>query len=192
MNKSSKTREILINVARSLFAEHGVSNVTMNDIANASNKGRRTIYTYFNSKEEIYIAAIEKELDKTIEKLKAVEAKNINPRRKLIEYIFTRLDTMKELVTRNGNLKGDFFQDVATVEKCRKKIDIQELQIIKNILKEGVEKSYFHVENVDITAMMIHFGLRGIEIPYIKDNIREKLKNNRINITKFLLRGLSI
>ena len=40
-----KTREKLIEVARQLFARKGIENTTMNDIANASEKGRRTNYT---------------------------------------------------------------------------------------------------------------------------------------------------
>ena len=48
----SKTREMLIDVARQLFARMGVDNTTMNDIALASKKGRRTLYTYFKSKNE--------------------------------------------------------------------------------------------------------------------------------------------
>ena len=43
-----KTRERLIEVARQLFTNKGIENTTMNDIANASDKGRRTIYTYFS------------------------------------------------------------------------------------------------------------------------------------------------
>ena len=35
----SKTRDMLIDVARQLFAKDGVDNTTMNDIATASNKG---------------------------------------------------------------------------------------------------------------------------------------------------------
>lgn len=46
----SKTRDKLIEVARQLFTNKGVENTTMNDIAAASEKGRRTIYTYFKSK----------------------------------------------------------------------------------------------------------------------------------------------
>lgn len=45
-----KTREKLIEVARQLFVHKGLENTTMNDIANASEKGRRTIYTYFRNK----------------------------------------------------------------------------------------------------------------------------------------------
>mgnify|MGYP002523320636 FL=1 len=58
-----KTRKKLVDVARQLFAKNGLENTTMNDIAQASGKGRRTLYTYFNSKEDIYWAVIEEELD---------------------------------------------------------------------------------------------------------------------------------
>lgn len=57
----SKTRQKLVDVARQLFAKNGMENTTMNDIALASGKGRRTLYTYFKSKEDIYYAVIEGE-----------------------------------------------------------------------------------------------------------------------------------
>ena len=54
---ASKTRERLLEVAHQLFASNGVERTTMNDIATASDKGRRTIYTYFKNKREIYEAS---------------------------------------------------------------------------------------------------------------------------------------
>jgi AcrR family transcriptional regulator len=45
-----KTRAKLVDVARQLFAKKGVEETTMNDIAVASKKGRRTLYTYFKSR----------------------------------------------------------------------------------------------------------------------------------------------
>lgn len=59
----SKTRAKLVDVARQLFAKNGVDDTTMNDIAVASKKGRRTLYTYFKSKEDIYMAVVESELE---------------------------------------------------------------------------------------------------------------------------------
>ena len=59
----SKTRAKLVDVARQLFAKNGVDETTMNDIALASKKGRRTLYTYFKSKEEVYMAVVESELE---------------------------------------------------------------------------------------------------------------------------------
>ena len=40
-----KTKDLMIEVARQLFARVGFTNTTMNDIADASKKGRRTLYT---------------------------------------------------------------------------------------------------------------------------------------------------
>ena len=60
----SKTRQLLVDVARQLFAKNGLENTTMNDIAQASGKGRRTLYTYFKSKDDIYYAVIETELER--------------------------------------------------------------------------------------------------------------------------------
>ena len=102
----SKTKAKLVDVARQLFAKMGVENTTMNDIALASKKGRRTLYTYFKSKDEIYLAVVESELDILSDMMKRVAEKNISPDEKLLEMIYTRLDAVKEVVYRNGTLRA--------------------------------------------------------------------------------------
>lgn len=67
-----KTREKLIEVARQLFARKGVAKTTINDIAEASAKGRRTVYTYFRNKKEIYDAVIEAESDRMVQGLRKI------------------------------------------------------------------------------------------------------------------------
>ncbi|MBO5974252.1 MAG: helix-turn-helix transcriptional regulator, partial [Paludibacteraceae bacterium] len=96
----TKTKDVLIEVARQLFAEKGKENTTMNDIALESKKGRRTIYTYFSTKEEIFLSVIERELRDLLDALVTVEKKNIPADEKLKEYIFVRLDKFKEIIER--------------------------------------------------------------------------------------------
>ena len=103
----SKTRQKLVDVARQLFAKNGLENTTMNDIALASDKGRRTLYTYFKSKEDIYYAVIESELERLSDQLDEVAAKKIPPQEKIIELIYMHLSMIRETVVRNGNL-GEF------------------------------------------------------------------------------------
>ena len=74
----SKTRAKLVEVARELFARKGIESTTMNDIAQASGKGRRTLYTYFRSKEEVFYAVIESELELLSQKMDAVAAMNVS------------------------------------------------------------------------------------------------------------------
>ncbi len=107
-----KTRALLVDVARQLFAKNGFEDTSMNDIAVAANRGRRTLYTYFNSKEEIYLAVIQTELERLYERMEEVARKPIQPEEKMVQLIFAHLEVMKEAVYRNGNLRAEFFRDV--------------------------------------------------------------------------------
>lgn len=103
-----KTRDKLIDIARQLFAHKGIENTTMNDIAIAAEKGRRTIYTYFKNKRDIYNAVVETESDKVLSKLSEIAKLQIPADEKLMEFIFQRFDAMKDLVHRNGSLRAGF------------------------------------------------------------------------------------
>ena len=118
-----KTRALLVDVARQLFAKNGFEDTSMNDIAVAANRGRRTLYTYFNSKEEIYLAVIQTELERLYERMEEVARKPIQPEEKMVQLIFAHLEVMKEAVYRNGNLRAEFFRDVWKVESVRKTFD---------------------------------------------------------------------
>lgn len=169
----SKTRDMLVDVARQLFARMGVDNTTMNDIAQASRKGRRTLYTYFKSKNEIYLAVVESELD----------------------FIYSRLDAVKALVFRNGTLRATFFRDIWRVEKVRKSFDLREVEIIKGILDDGVKEGIFSMPDTDITALVLHHALKGLEVPYIRgimgDNISQRIKR-RDNVMNLIFNGIKI
>ena len=171
----SKTKAKLVDVARQLFAKMGVENTTMNDIALASKKGRRTLYTYFKSKEDIYMAVVESELDMLSDMMKRVAEKNISPDEKMIEMIYTRLDAVKEVVFRNGTLRANFFRDIWRVEKVRKRFDAKEILLFKDVLREGVEKGVFRIDHIDMTAELVHYCVKGIEVPYIRGHIGAKL-----------------
>ena len=175
----SKTRAKLVDVARQLFAKNGVDNTTMNDIAVASTKGRRTLYTYFKSKEDIYIAVVESELDRVGEALDKVASENIAPDIKILKLIETHLDAIKMIVRRNGTLRASFFRDIWQVERVRRNLNQHEIALFKQVLIEGNEKGIFEVENVDILADILHYCVKGIEVPYIRGKIGDYLDDRK-------------
>ncbi len=170
-----KTRAKLVDVARQLFAKKGVEDTTMNDIAVASRKGRRTLYTYFKSKEQIYMAVVESELEMLSDRLKEAAGKTMSPDKKILELIMTHLDTIKMVVYRNGTLRASFFRDIWRVEAVRKHFDQNEIVLFRRILEEGKMQGYFDIDNVDITADILHYCIKGIEVPYIRGQIGEGL-----------------
>lgn len=163
----SKTRQILVDVARQLFAKNGVERTTMNDIAQASGKGRRTLYTYFSRKEEIYAAVIESELERLSDKLDEVAAMKMRPQEKIIELIYTHLSQIRETVVRNGNLRAEFFRNIWTVEKVRKKFDEDEIAIFRKVYTEGKAEGEFDIDNIEMVANITHYCIKGLEVPYI-------------------------
>ncbi len=191
----SKTRDMLIDVARQLFARIGVDDTTMNDIAMASKKGRRTLYTYFKNKNEIYQAVVETELNRLYKMLQDVAVKDLPADEKLITFIYTRLDAIKAIVLRNGTLRANFFRDIWRVEKVRKNFDIRETELIKGILEAGIKEHVFEMPDVGITAVVLHHALKGLEVPYIRgsmgDTTNQRLRR-KDNVVNLIFNGIKI
>ena len=163
----SKTRQKLVDVARQLFAKNGIANTTMNDIAVASGKGRRTLYTYFSRKEDVYYAVIESELERLSDKLDEVANCKMRPQDKIIELIYTHLSMIKETVVRNGNFRAEFFRNIWMVEKARKNFDEDETEILRRIYAEGREDGEFDIDNIELVADITDYGSKGLEVPFL-------------------------
>ena len=188
-----KTREKFIEVARQLFARKGVENTTMNDIASASDKGRRTIYTYFKSKREIFNAVIDNESEQLLHRLRLILAKPVSPEDKLKEYVECRLQTMREIVSRNGSLRAGFFRDVRKVDRARAIITRKEAALLIEILNEGIETGDFRIRNVKECALVIVNAIHGLDVPYIRDSLSQYgLGEERIKrvIADLILHGI--
>lgn len=167
----TKTRQKLLEVARELFAHKGLEATTMNDIAAASGRGRRTLYTYFRNKEEIYYAVIEEELERLSEKMDEVASMDVEPEEKIFTLIYTHLSIIRDTVARNGTLRAEFFRNIWMVEKVRKAFDVEEHRILQKVLQEGVDKGRFRIENVGLMADIVYYSVKGLEVPYIYDRL---------------------
>ena len=185
----TKTRQRLIEVARELFAKNGLEATTMNDIAKASGRGRRTLYTYFRHKEEIYYAVIEEELALLSEKLEGVTRIHADPEEKIFALIYTHLSIIRETVLRNGSLRAEFFRDIWMVEKFRRTFDEKEHRILQLVLQEGIDKGRFRIENVGLMTDIIHYSVKGLEVPYIYDRLGDGLTEDE---TYPIVRGILV
>lgn len=184
---------MLIDVARQLFARLGVDNTTMNDIAVASHKGRRTLYTYFNNKNEVYQAVLESELEQMHKSLQTVSGFNLPADEKLLLFFNTRFETIKNVVARNGTLKADFFRDIWRVQNVRKSFDRKEIQILKDILTKGIKDGIFEMPDVDATASILHHALKGLEVPYIRGQFKStniEDQSQKENIAYIIFQGI--
>lgn len=188
-----KTKRNLIEIARQLFAKKGVDGTTMNEIAEASRYGRRTLYTYFKNKKDIYKAVIGSELEKLYASLEDVIRRDLPADDKLMIFTFSRLNVIKEVVTRNGTLRADFFRDIWLVENVRKEFDKKEIHYLESILDDGVKSEIFAVADIPKTAEILHFALKGLEVPVIRGvlNLRLDRQEDREIVYNLIFEGLN-
>lgn len=169
-----KTREKLIDVARQLFAHKGIENTTMSDIANASDKGRRTIYTYFKSKKEIYNAVIERESEQLVARLRDVVKSDLSPEEKLNRFIDLRVDVIVEAIMQyyDGNvmLRSLFMRNVKKIEKIRYMALEKEREILDEIVKEGLKSGVFDAERTRDLFPAVVMIFQGLELSYLRNN----------------------
>ncbi len=186
-----KTKDKLIEVARHLFAQKGMEDTTMNDIAVSSGKGRRTLYTYFKNKEEVFYAVIENEMQRMSNRLRAVAAKELEPEDKLLQIIYTHLSLIKEAVVRNGNLRAEFFRNIWLVEKVRKEFDTTEIELITQIMMQGIRQGKFDIKNIRMSAEIMHYCIKGLEVPYIYGRLGNSISASRPMVQQVIHRMMA-
>ena len=186
-----KTRNKLIDVARQLFAKNGLDDTTMNDIAIASGRGRRTLYTYFKSKEEVFEAVVENEMEHMSNRLRLIADKDLEPEDKLVQLVYTHLSLIKEVVIRNGNLRAEFFRNIWLVEKVRKAFDLAEVDIIQKIIMQGIRQGKFDVANIRMSVDIIHYCIRGLEVPYIYGRLGVSIQTSRPMVKQVIHRAMA-
>jgi hypothetical protein len=187
------TREILINAARKLFGQIGITNTTINDVAVESQKGRRTVYTYFKNKNELLDAVIKEEVHFVVSSLEQVMKQELDPLNKFITYTITRMNVIRTAVQRNGSLQAEFFRDVIKVGLVLRKLERIEIKNLEKILMDGIEKNIFDIANVNKAAVFAHFIMRGIDIPYIRgafDEVGEEKDAGLKRKIRILIQGI--
>lgn len=173
----SKTRERLVEVARQLFLRKGVENTTMAEIANASEKGRRTVYTYFRNKREIHQAVVESESEQIIGRQRGIQRSGLSASAKLEQMIRARLEILKcptsnAAAARRGDpsaaaspLSFKSLLEGTRAGKARRLATFKELEIFREIIAEGVAAGEFPPAQAQrLQALMLVLAL-GVDNP---------------------------
>ena len=116
---------------------------------------------------------IESESDDLLQNLNSIVTKLASPEQKLREYVATRMETMRQIVSRNGSLRAGFFRDVRKVDRARSVISKKEIKMLMHILHEGVVLGVFDIPNIKEWAIIITNSINGFDVPYIRNSLTE-------------------
>lgn len=190
MLDKDEVKETIVNVARHIFSRFGFKKTTMDEIAMATRKGKSSIYYYFTSKEEIFQAVVEKEALILRKELVHGIHNAGSPQQKLKAHVLIRMRSMEKLANYYSAIKDDYLSHLGFIENIRKKYDQEEIQMMENILNEGVKDNIFEIEDTSLAAIAIVTALKGLEIPLFL-NVEEKDVERRLDhLIQILFNGV--
>ena len=163
--KNSKA-ELIVDVAQRLFAKYGFKKTTIDEIAHSAHIAKGSIYYYFDSKEDIFRAVLDKENRLWSQKVREVINRASTPQEKLRAYLVTRTKYLSKLTNFYSALREEYLEHYAFIENMRKRYFREEIEIVKAILEEGVKKGIFKVEELGLMAFVIVAALKGLEYPW--------------------------
>ena len=189
-----KTREKLIDVACQLFARNGVENTTMNDIAEASEKGRRTIYTYFKNKLEIFNAVIERESEQSVVKLREVLSLNLTATEKIELFYKIKFKSVQEELIKQDSLYSYFSLDLKRFNRIRRLTSTKETEILQSILAEGISAKEFSPIQAKKLISLNSVIFQGLDMSIYKDTTisEEDKKALEENILEYIIAAIKL
>jgi len=151
-------KQSILDGALKVFKTHGIEKTTMDEIALESGFGKATLYYYFASKDEVFIAIMEDGWKKLWEGIESKIIEELGPRKKFMGII----KTMANIVRDNRILYGFLFTAPNHIQDESKQIwkTYQErlYAILKSIIEEGIKKKEF----IDLNPGMLMKAIGGL------------------------------
>jgi AcrR family transcriptional regulator len=183
----AEVRGQIVGVARKIFTRYGFKKTTMEEIAAATHKGKSSIYYYFQSKEDIFRAVVEKEADELKEQLDRALRTDASPLEKLKAYILFRLHHLRTLKNFYAALNDEYLSHLGFILEIRQNFDQEELQLVKEIIEEGMTDGSFQITSSEIGAIAIATMMKGLELPLL---LSQEHKTDREELLDDLIRVL--
>ncbi len=160
----------------------------MNDIATASDRGRRTIYTYFRTKSEIYQAVVETEAGKVLRDLEERVALWQHPADKLRALMEFRISVALENI--HGYevwIKSLFSRDVKRASSVRTMVTDRLYGMIDEIVAEGIASGDFIPAQANRVASMLTMIVRGSDWTVMREAERDRYDTWRNDCINFII-----
>lgn len=182
--------EQILNAAKKLFTNYGFKKVSMDEIASEAGVTKKTVYTYFSSKEELLKYCIKEELQNMRKIIENVESKKLNFMETVHQVIYNLLKYkknckfLKMLFKESEILKNEQLKDNLKI------VDKEIQNYIRKQLELAIQNDKIEVQNIDITTFLIYKMYIALMIDWNEDYKKLDEKEIADNILHFLVNGL--
>ena len=191
----SNTRDKILSVADKLFSRYGFHKTSMDEIAKTARKAKGSLYYHFASKEDLFTAVVEKEMDNLKHQLSLIITNNqLTADKKIKQYLIKRMQILYDAANYQEALKADFYEHFDFIDDLREDLISWEKIQIKNILLQGIEENIFEPntsENIDVMLDVFIMVLKGLEVPFLLQGKYEEYSPYFGGLLNILIKGVS-
>jgi TetR/AcrR family transcriptional regulator len=180
----------IVDAARKLFYKFGFKKVSMDEIAREAGVTKKTVYTYFSSKEELFKYFIQEELDNMKKIVEDIEKEDLDFFEAVHQIIFQLIKYKNKrqffkLMTNEAEVLKS-----SIASKSLNLIDEQIQSYIYDIVKNAMDKGYIKKENPEVVTFLVY--KMYIALMFDWSETREKLDEEEIakTILDILKNGL--
>ncbi len=188
-----RTSEIL-EAARKVFAKKGFHDATVDDIANAAGVAKGTVYLYYRSKQEVYLAALKfgiaqmysalveevRQVSTTEEKLRALIAAKLAYFEENRDFFKIYYFELGKIPTHPGTIDSEF-----------KSLYLDQARLVESILKEGSRKKAIRNLRTDQAAFAISDLIRGVVTQRVLGWTKSKISQDVEFIFDLIWKGIA-
>ena len=182
--------DVILKAAKKLISKFGYKKVSMDEIALEAGVTKKTVYSYFSSKEELLNALIRNELERMRKELEEIEEQKGDLLLSAHEGIYNLLK-----FRRKNNLFKILFEEAEVLKnaKLKESLDIIEKDVIsyiKSVLEDANSKGKICVKNVDVMAFLIYKMYLALMIEWNENYKKLDEKEIADNILQILESGI--
>jgi AcrR family transcriptional regulator len=181
MSESKESQEdLILTSARNAFAKFGYEKTTMKDIARGAKLKKPSLYYYFNSKDEIFIAVVKRESRELLTAMENATLAEKSTEDMFRAFFFARYRFFKEKKNLYSISQENLEEMRPFVLKAREEFLELEIKSLSKILEKGVEEGSFDIDDPKLVAMLAIASLQGIDSMFLnrgmEDNIEQGLE----------------
>ena len=182
--------EQILNAAKKLFTNYGFKKVSMDEIASEAGVTKKTVYTYFSSKEELLKYCIKEELQNMRKIIENVESKKLDFMETVHQVIYNLLKYKKNCKFLKMLFKESEILKNEQLKENLKIVDKEIQNYIRKQLELAIQNDKIEVQNIDITTFLIYKMYIALMIDWNEDCKKLDEKEIADNILHFLVNGL--
>ncbi len=192
--EKEQRRRAILKAARKIFFEKGLPAAAMDEIADAAELSKGTLYLYFKSKEDLYVSLLEEGLAILRRMFEEVEARPLPADEALRQIGFTYYDFFKQYpdyfkILMFADARELHSQVSEEVLQCSEQRSLACLEVVARVFARGVAEGVFRKDLLPIEVAIMLWGISNGMIGLIANKAEHFMHDHKINLEALMAKS---